>query len=202
MRLIGTRSAMFTLIGILLLNAVHADSVPQKQTLPRSFGPLTLGMTEDGFKKVTGTTKTDFCAHCADDESVMSVDAEELPGVFPAYIYKLPEYTRTVVGFFYKGKLYRIETSPEIGSISAAKNKYSELFGPPKIEDWKNGLSFAIWENKTTAFVLTYVRKQDKDHGYPLTMPVGTVSHVEYIDKPLRDALEAQEKKHPTRTHH
>ncbi len=192
-----------TAIIMVLSGAARTDPAPQKQTLPRSFGPLTLGMTEGQFKKIAGPIDVLPCLHCALYENVMSVDIEKYPGVFPVYLYSLAKYQRGLDCSFYKGKLYRIETFPEIKEINAAKKKYTELFGPPsRTEDWPNGLSLAIWENKNTALVLTYVRKQRKDYAYPLTLPVGTVSSVEYIDKSLRDALEAQEKMKPTRQSH
>jgi len=201
MRLFRTGSATLTLASMLMLGTVHADSVPQKQMLPRSFGPVSLGMAEEQFKKITGTKEMDFCAHCALDESVMGVDVEKLPGIFPAYLYKLPKYARGFGGFFYKGKLYKIETSPEIDEIKAAKKKYTELYGPPSSEeDWPNGVSWVTWENKTTAFVLAYDR--EKSGTFWHTIPAGTVTFVQYIDKPLRDSLEAQEKKKPTRASH
>ncbi len=192
---------VLTLVGMLLLGVALADAGSQKQTLPRSFGPISLGMTEEAFMRITGVTEAAFCAHCPLNESIMSVKVEKFPGVYPAYLYKLPKFARGFSVSFYKKQLYLIETSPEISEIGAAKKKYTDLFGAPRFENWENGLSFAIWEDKTTALVLTYVRKQDKDQGYPLTMPVGTVSTVEYIDKALRDALEAQEKRKPTREH-
>jgi hypothetical protein len=184
---------------MLLLSAACADSKSPAQTLPRSFGPVTLGMTEEKFKEIARGSTEEFCAHCADYESRMSVEVEEFPGVYPAYIYALPESARGFSVSFYKGKLYLIETSPEIVDIEAAKKKYGEKFGQPKSKDWKNGLSFATWEDSATAVVMTYVRQQDKNQGYPLIMPVGTVSSIEYIDKPVRDELEAQEQKKPTR---
>lgn len=200
MRLAVTGITVTAIIGILLLSATYADVAPKRQALPRAFGPLTLGMTEDAFKKVTGLA-TRACHECAQDESTVSVDVEKYPGLFPAYLYALEKYQRGFDCNFYKGKLYRIEAFPEIKEIEAAKKKYTELFGPPsKMEDWENGVSWVTWENKTTAFVLAYVRK--KGDAYPLTLPVGTVSLVRYIDKPLRDALESQEKKSPTRRNH
>jgi len=190
-----------TIVSASLLHGAPIFAAEKKVALPRSLGPVELGMTEAQFKKTTGTTKEDFCAHCADHETLMSVKVEKFPGVYPAYLYKLPKYARGFAVSFYRQKLYLIQTSPEINHIEAAKKKYTELFGVPRVEDWENGLSFVTWENKTTAVVLTYVRKQDKSQGYPLTMPVGTVSTVEYVDRQLRDALEAQEKKKPTRAH-
>ena len=199
MRFNQTQNSAVVVIGMLLLSAACAESTSHRQGLPRSFGPVTLGMSEEQFKKVTGLVKEEFCANCADHESTMSVEVERFPGVYPAYIYSLPKYARGFSVSFYKGKLYLIETSPEFGEIETAKKRYGEMFGQPETEDWKNGLSLAKWEDKTTAVVITYVRQQDKDQGYPLTMPVGTVSSIEYIDKSIHDELEAQEKQKPTR---
>ncbi len=201
MRLVAI-SAAAAIIVVALLGAAQTDSVPQKQALPRSFGPLTLGMSIEEFRKVTNLTPIS-CPHCAQNESSASIYVEKYPGLFPKYIYLLKEYQRGFGCDFFNGKLYRIEAFPEIDKIEAARKKYTMLYGPPsKTTDWPNGLSFVVWENDKTALVLTYVRKQRKDYAYPLTMPAGTVSSVEYIDKPLRDALEAQEKKKPTRQHH
>jgi len=181
-------TVIFTLIGALLLNTACADTGAQKQALPRSFGSLTLGMTEEALKKLTGLS-TYACHHCARDEYTVAVDAEKYPKMFPAYVYSLPKHQRGFDCNFYKGRLYKIDVPPEIKEIGAAKKQYTALYGPPsKTEDWPNGLSWVTWENKATAFVLAYVRK--KGDAYPLTLPVGTVSLVRYIDKPLRDALE------------
>ena len=201
MRLIQTGSTAVALASMLLLGVAHADSALQKQTLPRSFGPVALGITEEQFKKITGIKKMDFCAHCAIDESMMSVEVEKFPSVYPAYLYTLPKYARGFGASFYKGKLYMIETSPEIEEIKAAKKKYTELYGPPSSEeDWPNGVSWVTWENRTTAFVLAYNR--EKTGSFFSTIPAGTVTLVRYLDKPLHNALEAQEKKNPSRSHH
>lgn len=197
MRLIQTRCKMMMLIGMLLLSACYADAGPQKEKLPRSIGPLTLGMTEEAFKKITGVTPN-FCHWCALDELTAPIDADKYPGLFP----KLSKGGQGFDCGFYKKKLYKIETSSsEMKQIDAAKKHYTALYGPPsKVEDWPNGVSWLTWENKTTAFVLAYNR--EKSGTFPYTMPPGTVTLVQYIDKPLRDALEAQEKKNPTRQHH
>ena len=130
----------------------------------------------------------------------MSVDVDKFPGVYPAYLYALPKYARGFGVSFYKGQLYMIETSPEIEEIEAAKKKYTELYGPfSKEEHWPNGVSWVTWENKTTAFVLAYNR--EKSGTFPYTKPPGTVSLVRYLDRPLSEALEAQEKTHPSRSH-
>ena len=190
----------FALIGALLLNTACADTGAQKQALPRSFGSLTLGMTEEVLKKLTGLS-TYACHHCAQYEYTVAVYAEKYPSMFPAYIYALPKHQRGFDCYFYKGKLYKIETSPEISEINAAKKIYTERFGPISgQEDWPNGVSWVTWENKTTAFVLAYDREKSGTFWHPI--PAGTVTLVRYIDKPLRDALEAQEKKNPTRAHH
>lgn len=200
MKFVRTKSAIVVLIGMLLLGVAHADAGPQKQTLPRSFGPLTLGMTEEAFKKVTGLT-TRYCAHCALDEFTVDVYPEKYPRIFPDYVYSLSKNEQGFDCNFYKGKLYRIEVSPEISEINAAKKKYTELYGlPSSEEDWPNGVSWVTWENKTTAFVLAYEREKSGTFWHPI--PAGTVTLVRYVDKPLRDALEAQEKKNPTRAHH
>ena len=202
MRLIALGIAITITIGALLLETAHTDPAPQKQVLPRSFGPLTLGMSKEAFNKVTGLTPSP-CPHCALNESSAAVYVEKYPGLFPAYVSSLKEYQRGFGCDFFKGKLYRIEAFPEIEQIESAKKKYTQIYGQPsKTIDWPNGLSMVVWENNKTALVLTYVRVQRKDYTYPLTMPAGTVSSVEYIDIPLRDALDAQEKKKPTRHHH
>jgi len=190
-----------TVAAIVLLGVARTDSTPQKQALPRSFGPLTLGMTkEEVFKKIAGLTPS-VCPHCALNESSAYVYVEKYPGLFPPYVYSLKKYQRGIGCAFYKGKLYRIEVSPEIKEVEAAKKKYTGLFGPPsKIEDWPNGVSWVTWENNTTVFMFSYDRV--KDDSSPYTPPAGTLRHVQYIDKPLRDALEAQEKKKPTRQRH
>jgi hypothetical protein len=200
MMFVRTKCIAVTLIGMLFSYVVHADAVAQKQVLPRSFGPLTLGITEEVFKKVTGVTP-EFCHHCAQDETTTAVYIEKHSRVYPEYLYSLPKNDQGFGCKFYKGKLYLIEASPEISEINAAKKHYTALYGPPsKMEDWSNGVSWVTWENKTTAFVLAYDR--EKSGAFWHTIPAGTVTFVQYIDKPLRNALEAQEKKRPTRASH
>ena len=192
---------------MLLSCVTHAEAMAKKELLPRTFGPLTLGMTEAAFKKVTAVAKPYFgltpyfCHHCAQDETIASIFVDRHPRIFPEYLYTLSKDEGGFGCFFYRGKLYRIETSSEIKKIDAAKKHYTALYGTPsRIEDWPNGVSWVTWENKTTAFVLAYNREKGGTFWYPI--PPGTVTLVQYIDKPLRDALEAQEKKKPTRQHH
>lgn len=198
MKLNQTQGCLTVVIGMVLLSAACAEPTTQRQALPRNFGPVHLGMSEEQFTQITGVTKEDFCAHCADFESKKSVEIENSPGVYPAYLYALPKSARGFTASFYHGKLYSIEASPELAGIQAAKKKYGAIFGQPRTTNWKNGLSFATWEDGVTAVVITYVRQQDRNQGYPLTMPAGTVSSIEYIDKSVRDDIQAHEKVKPS----
>ncbi|KPK67723.1 MAG: hypothetical protein AMJ84_12500 [Acidithiobacillales bacterium SM23_46] len=72
MKFAKTGITVLALVGTLQLYLAYADAGPQNQTLPRNFGPVFLGMTEEAFRKTTGVTKTAFCAHCAMNESIMS----------------------------------------------------------------------------------------------------------------------------------
>lgn len=158
MKLDNSRSRVFTLLVFLLVSVVHADSGQSVGAIPRSFGPLTLGMTEQEFRKITGPIDIFACHHCVANENMVAVNIEKYPGVFPSYLYSLAKYQRGLDCSFFKGRLYKIATFPEVQTIGVARGKYTDHFGsPPTIEDWQNGLSFAAWEDKKTAFVLTYV---------------------------------------------
>jgi len=81
----------------------------------------------------------------------------------------------------------------QVKEIEAAKRKYTDAFGAPtKFDEWANGLSWLIWENKTTVFSLAYVRK--RGDAYPLTLPVGAVSSIEYVDRIMRGQLDRRKK--------
>jgi hypothetical protein len=191
--MIAMKKAIITvwLVSIFFPGILYPD-VGDKQFLPRSFGPLSLGMTEKEFQTITGLT-TYACEGCGPDEYAATIDIDRYPGIFPKYIYNLDTYKRGVDCAFYKGKLYKITIPPEVKEIESAKKKYTEAFGAPtKFDEWTNGLSWLIWENKATVFSLSYVRK--KGNAYPLTLPVGTVSSVEYVDRIMRGQLDRHKK--------
>jgi len=148
-------------------------------------------MSEQAFTKIT-TLKSYGC-ECAQDEYTAAIDVKKYPNVYPSY--------DGFDVFFYKGKLYRIDLPPEIKDIRDAKEKYSRLYGPPSgMEDWPNGVSWVMWENTTTGFVIAYNR--EKTGMFLNAVPAGTVTLIRYYDKRLQDFLEKQEKKNHTREIH
>lgn len=182
-------------MSALLWNSAHSADELHGQTLPRSFGPLTLGMSEQAFTKITGLQS--YGCECAQDEYTAAIDVKKYPNVYPSYISALDGFDV----FFYKGRLYKIDLPSEIKDIRDVKERYSKLYGPPtSSEDWPNGVSWIKWENKTTGLVVAYNR--EKTGTFFNTLPAGTVTLIRYIDKPLSDALEKQEKNNPTRARH
>ncbi len=187
----ATQKRIITIwLASILLSGVAYSNTEQKQVLPRSFGPLSLGMTEEEFQNITGL-KTYACEGCKPHEFVAAIDIGRYPDLFPKYVYKFAAPQRGVDCGFYRNKLYKIAFPPEVKEIAAARRKYTETFGPPtKLDEWPNGLSWLTWENEKTIFSIAYVRK--RGDAYPLTLPVGTVSSVYYIDKVLYNELHRQ----------
>lgn len=199
MRFGTTICAVAALVAVLTSQSIDA-SASQQPALPRAFGPIKLGMTVAEFKKVTGVTP-EICPHCADNEQMADFYTDDYPSFFPEYYKSLRKSERAVECWFYKGRLYRFDLSPETKQIESLKAKYSERFGSDaKLEEWKSGLSSLIWDDKKTVIEVIHVRKKNPDYG--ITEPVGTVTVVRYLDKPLNAALERQESERPTREHH
>lgn len=172
-----------------------------KNVLPRTFGPLYLGMTENEFKKVTGLV-SEACEGCSKDEYMADIDIDRYPDIYPKYVYKLEYDQRGAVFHFYKNRIYSMDIPPEVANINDARNKYTAIYGPPtKSEDWASGISCLIWEDKKTIFTITYVRV--KGEGYPLNQPVGWIDNIQYEDKSLSMQLEKsklRDKKKVTRS--
>jgi hypothetical protein len=144
------------------------------QPLPRSFGSFNLGVTVEEFVALTGI-EPEACYECREGESQAGIRATDLPKLFPSYYNELSGWQQGADLFFFSGRLYRIDVFPEIKDIETALGKYSAIYDDPvKIEDWKNGLSWAIWEDSKTRMSLPYVRV--RGDSYPLNQPVGTVT--------------------------
>jgi len=190
-----SKRRILVITSVLLWSAACSADQGPRQPLPRTFGPLTLGMSEQAFTKAT--TLTSYGCECAQDEYTAAIDVKKFPNIYPSYI-----YTRNGFDvFFYKGKLYKFDLPPDIKNIREAKEKYSNQYGPPSgTEDWPNGVSWVKWENDTTGFVIAYNR--EKTGTFLNAVPAGTVTLIRYYDKPLQDALEAQERKKQTRANH
>jgi hypothetical protein len=178
-------------ICIFLPWSLYAEVV-NKNILPRIFGPLYLGMTEKEFTKVTGM-ESYACEGCGIGEYTAAVNIKFDSDIYPKYVYKTKADHIGVDCNFYKNKLYSMELPPEVDNIDNARKIYTEAFGPPtKSEDWENGISWLIWEDKKTIFAITYVRI--KGEGYPLNQPIGWIYTMEYTDKSLSMQLEKSKK--------
>src|SRR5690348_8792364 len=195
MKLVASAGTIATLIVSALLNTACAQQV-QRQSLPRSFGPATLGMTIEDFTRTIKVTPN-ACPNCADNEMMADLYLDDHPGVFPKT--ENPQNPNAVQFNFYKGKLYKIDLPRESRKIDDIKKTYTQKFGAvTKIEDWKNGVSWLLWENDKTVLAISYVRETNDRSSFDPSETKGTVLGIQYFDKSLRDSLTIQEKNKPT----
>ncbi len=194
-------------LGVIIMLAasptfVNAGKISEL-ALPRSLGPLALGMTVEDFKKITGLT-AQVCAHCANDEDRVGFDVSKYPDQFPKYLYSLSRGDRWIECGFYKNRLYKMTFAPEDKTISEAQARYIRLYGPAtRTVEWADGDDSLVWESSSTSFGVTYIRQKKKVNFFAdlFTPSVGSVLSLEYADRKLRESLEAAEKldsrKHP-----
>jgi hypothetical protein len=191
---IGHRLYLASVFVVCIFFYIAAAFASDHSKLPRSFGPLYLGMTENKFFKIL-KIKSYACGDgCVAAESIAAIDLREYPQYFPR-----SEYPEDGIDcMFYKNKLYKIVLpSPNI-SIDSYRKTYSEKYGSPaKEEHWPNGISWVIWDNGVTLHSVTYVSRQGND--YPYNLPIRTVMSVEYIDKAASNAVLRDEKQEEKR---
>jgi len=143
---------------------VHGE---RQRPLPRSFGPITLGMSIDSFKKIF-PVDIGRCVHCVEDE-VQAVIVLGRESSFPpdpeagtlkgASLQYQPDSLRpeTVTCFFYRGKLYGITFTGVKDALVSVKDRYIKALGRPVAEkDFGTGASELRWESSTTHLTVGY----------------------------------------------
>lgn len=165
-------------IFIILLLFSITTNAEQKQKLPRSYGPLYLGMSVKEFKKIADV-EMGQCVHCAEGElhAVLTVD-EKTAKFFETTLIVLDKaslkYQPTTLQpedatcFFYKEILYKIEMHNIKGYVESIKNRYVKALGEPTtINVWDTGISKLTWEDSSTSLEVLYSTEQ-KGIGFSL----------------------------------
>lgn len=165
---------------LILSTAVNAE---QKQKLPRSYGPLYLGMSVKEFKKNFVDVDLGRCVHCAEEEleadlciTKESRNTNLCDNINPvkfknAYVTFQPKELKTdkITCLFYKGVLYDIVMKNIPAKVASVKEHYIKVLGKPTTDDvWDTGLSQLQWENSLTILSFTFSaektsKKDDND---------------------------------------
>jgi hypothetical protein len=155
------------LVALILCWSNNADAGQEHklQKLPRSFGPLYLGMSVKEFKENTGEVVIGRCVDCVEDQLQALLYIGEAPYDFEqrkqleptkltdGYIKFQPKelQPREIICFFYKDALYGIVMSNVKDRFESVKSSYIKALGKPTaIDIWDSGLSQLRWEDSST----------------------------------------------------
>ena len=185
------------LYSFFLSSSIYANGY-KDHMLPRSYGPITLGMSVDAFKKAINRASGQLvdidvsrCVHCGSDELYASFFISEKKAAHfrqqaimlnSAFLIHQPTTLRpeSVDCFFYKGKLYSISLNQVRSTIESVKSRYIEALGKPTaIDVWDTGLSQLRWENASTQLKVIY-STEEKGIDY-IT--------IEYTDRKILDQI-------------
>lgn len=160
-------------LAALILCWSHAAYAGNKLRLPKSYGPLYLGMSVKEFKTVVDVS-IGRCVDCVEDQleadlliskrlaegfSINMGKRLEPVKLKDAYIkFQAKEMQpEMVVCFFYKNALYGIVMSNVKGRLELVKNSYIKALGnPTAIDVWDSGLSQLRWEDSSTRLSVVY----------------------------------------------
>ncbi len=169
--------------------AGSAQAPPGKLELPRSVGPIRLGMPTQAFTRLTHelpdcTPKQNCGAHEA--RATAFIDTLEAgSGALPA----MQQFECA----FVRDSLFAFTTPPLDRRYSAMRFRFNALYGAPTGEDTTDaGLGEVIWESKVTRLTLFYVRD-----GTTGNVPAGTATAVEYADVRLKKLAEKDRGERP-----
>ena len=160
-----------------------ANPPPGKLELPRSVGPIRLGMPTQAFTHLTNqlpdcTPKQNCGAH----ESRATAFIDTLP---PGGGVGLPAMQQFECAFV-RDTLFVFSTPPLDRRYSAMRYRFNALYGAPAREDTTDaGLGEVIWESKVTRLTLYFARQ-----GGSGSVPAGTATAVEYADVRLAKLAE------------
>jgi len=155
------------LLFLLISNFVYSG---QKQELPRSYGPLILGMSIKAFKAITGADPL-WCATCVKDEleATLHTNKEEARRLRGKHFissgaslkYQPPNLQpKSIHCFFYKDRLYLIVMSYIRDEVEAVKARYEAILGKPTgVDVWDTGISQLRWETSSTMLRVAYMTK-------------------------------------------
>jgi len=134
-------------------------------------------MSVNEFRIATGI-QPESCLHCVKDELYASYPKPSPIGTSGVTAYSPGNginERNSVLCFFIRGKLYRIETGENYGTnIDTVTKKYSSAFGQaPRTVKLKSGITQLTWKDKNTVF---YVVQEDGN---------GQTSETVYLDKIL-----------------
>jgi len=161
-------------IAVSLLILSTSALADQKQKLPRSYGPLYLGMSLEEFKKILPHADPGRCVHCAEEELQADVCvARETgsrnlcmnvsPDIFQnAHIDHQPGelLANEIICFFYKGILYDILLTNVKARMASVKQHYTAALGKQTGSNkWNTGLSQLRWSNASTVLSITFDTK-------------------------------------------
>jgi hypothetical protein len=154
----------------------EAKPTPATIALPRSVGPIRLGMPTQAFTRITQqlpdcTPKQNCGAH--EGRAVAFIDTLQAGGGGGG----LPAMQQFECAFI-RDTLFAFTTPPLDRRYSAMRYRFNALYGAPAREDTTDaGLGEVIWESKVTRLTLYYVRD-----GSTGTQRPGTATAVEYAD--------------------
>ncbi|MCE5194339.1 MAG: hypothetical protein LLF28_02620 [Nitrospiraceae bacterium] len=174
-----------TILSILVITILFGTlaNTEQKNKLPRSYGPLYLGMSVKEFKKIFVGVDLARCVHCAEEEleadlciTKESRSTNLCDNVNPikfkdAYVTFQPNELKTnkITCFFYKGVLYDIVMGNIAAKVGSVKEHYIKDLGKPTADAvWDTGLSQLRWEHASTMLSVTFAtektsKKNDDD---------------------------------------
>lgn len=138
--------------------------------LPRSFGAIELGMSEEQFSVKLNLQPGD-CATCRENEHYVCIyldkneakyfgeepidnqDIQRAPMTYLPTSLK----PKVVHCYFYKGKLYLINFNGIRSSLSIIRDSYKKILGRPTATDvWVTGISQMRWEDFSTRLAVVY----------------------------------------------
>lgn len=172
-------SILIFFIGAFLLFNNFYVKAEQKQKLPRSFGPITLGMSVKDFKKLTNIEPT-HCATCVEGE--LNADFYLDEKTIPEHMRKKPFKEKPIklkdaylnyqpmalqpekVGcYFYKGKLYSIVLVGVKDTLEAVKSRYIKALGKqPAVVNHGTEISELRWEDSSILLRIAYLTEDEK----------------------------------------
>jgi hypothetical protein len=164
-----------------LAPAAQTAPAASKQPLPRSVGPVRLGMPAQAFTRFAhqppDCTKKDACGPHETRASAF-IDTLGVSG-------GLPQMQQFQCAFI-RDTLFTFTTLPEDRRLSWMRSRFSQLYGAPAREDTaESGLGQLVWRSKTTQLMILYVRAQNPKGKTP-----GTVTGVQYVDVRLNKDAE------------
>lgn len=165
--------AFTALAAPVLAQLAPAAPATPLQPLPRSSGPVRLGMPAQAFGRLAHVMPD--CApteNCGPHEARASGIVDTMPA--GSGIPGMQQFTCQ----FVHDSLYAMTMRPPDTRLQVMRSYLTGRYGPPMREDTtEDGAGLVIWASKSTRLVLHYAREAK-----PNGTPAGTVTAVEYVD--------------------